>query len=60
MVPSYDLFWQINHIQCGMSCGRLRLAASMKAQEACDATHDSGRFEVSVGREFETYSFDVA
>ncbi|KAF4577098.1 hypothetical protein EYR36_005085 [Pleurotus pulmonarius] len=42
----------INHIQCGMSCGRLRLAASMKAQEACDATHDSGRFEVSVGLQF--------
>ncbi|KAF4563144.1 hypothetical protein EYR36_003583 [Pleurotus pulmonarius] len=44
-----DCTIDINHIQCGMSCGRLRLAALMKAQEACDATHDSGRFEVSVG-----------
>ncbi|KAF9492168.1 hypothetical protein BDN71DRAFT_1433385 [Pleurotus eryngii] len=58
-LPSYDLFWQIHNVQHGMSCGRLRLAALMKVEGACDATHDSGQFEVSVGHEFKTCSFNV-
>ncbi|KAF9487413.1 hypothetical protein BDN71DRAFT_1436870 [Pleurotus eryngii] len=45
---------QIHNVQHGMSCGRLRLAALMKLEDACDASHDSGQFEVSVGHEFKT------